>query len=462
MEVPLISILILLVLFILVVISPRLAPIDCLAPHYLKVSTSWLNSRCLTVGGPAVSHYSLQPIYIGLHLLTFAASYLAARYIRKENARKLAFLTIAAAQIPLALFQPTDFLSSGFRPSQLKTLYPDEIVCKVEIVSNNLDLSVFHVLCSLKNNWMFRLLLLAIYWATVVVLLLYGFQVLNFLCRFVWSRLDCRALSRREFDCEAFDRKASAYRAPRRRVAEAEAIALQTFSIKLPSSSYIERPTVPWSDLVGVEEAKEILIEAVVLPARYPKLYTCGTWRSILLFGPSGTGKTALARALFSQCDRAIFCAKPNDFANKHLADSLKLIADLFNRARARRPSIIFIDDLDKAFCSQTGPGVDDWNQCMRAELRTQMQGCDNNKDVFVIATTKVPWMLDSTVCQRFEKRVYVKLPDEDTRYRLLRKFCVDKDVDEELRKLARQTDGLSCADICDCIKEVHFKQPNE
>ena len=224
-----ISILILLVLFILVVIgSHRLAPIDCLAPRYLKVSTSWLNSRCLTVGGPVVRHYSLQPMYIGLHLLTFASSYLAARYIRKENARKLAFLTIAAVQIPLALFQPTDFLSSGFRPSQLKTLYPDEIVCKVEIVSNNLDLSVFHVLCSLKNNWMFRLLLLAIYWATVVVLLLYGFQVLNFLCRFVWSRLDCRALSRREFDCEEFDLEESGYRAPRRRGAQAEAIALRT------------------------------------------------------------------------------------------------------------------------------------------------------------------------------------------------------------------------------------------
>lgn len=228
-----ISILILLVLFILVVIgSHRLAPIDCLAPRYLKVSTSWLNSRCLTVGGPVVRHYSLQPMYIGLHLLTFASSYLAARYIRKENARKLAFLTIAAVQIPLALFQPTDFLSSGFRPSRLQTLYPDEIVCKVEIESNNGDPSEVHVACSLENNWMFHLLLMAIYWTTVVVLaacvLRYGFQLLNFLCRFVWSRLDCRALSRREFDCEEFDLEESGYRAPRRRGAQAEAIALRT------------------------------------------------------------------------------------------------------------------------------------------------------------------------------------------------------------------------------------------
>eukprot|EP00105_Crassostrea_gigas_P015250 XP_011432180.1 PREDICTED: vacuolar protein sorting-associated protein 4B [Crassostrea gigas] len=163
----------------------------------------------------------------------------------------------------------------------------------------------------------------------------------------------------------------------------------EEFSNQLSGAIIIERPNVKWDDVAGLHMAKETLKEAVILPVKFPHLFSGfrKPWKGILLFGPPGTGKSYLAKAVSTEANNAAFFSlSSSDLVSKCLEESEKLVKTLFSLARENKPSIIFIDEVDTLCGSRS-----------ENEFLVQMQcmGVDND-GVLVLGATNVPWVLDS------------------------------------------------------------------
>nr|POF18428.1 protein suppressor of k(+) transport growth defect 1 [Quercus suber] len=159
-----------------------------------------------------------------------------------------------------------------------------------------------------------------------------------------------------------------------------------------------EKPNVKWSDVAGLESAKQALQEAVILPVKFPQFFTGKRkpWRAFLLYGPPGTGKSYLAKAVATEADSTFFSVSSSDLVSKWMGESEKLVSNLFQMARDNAPSIIFIDEID-SLCGQRGEGNEsETSQRIKTELFVQMQGVgSDDQKVLVLATTNTPYALD-------------------------------------------------------------------
>lgn len=110
-----------------------------------------------------------------------------------------------------------------------------------------------------------------------------------------------------------------------------------------------EKPNIKWDDVAGLEGAKAALKEAVILPARFPQLFTGKRrpWKGILLYGPPGTGKSYLAKAVATEANSSFFAVSSSDLVSKWQGESEKLVKTLFEMGREKKPSVIFIDEID-------------------------------------------------------------------------------------------------------------------
>uniref|UniRef100_A0A0K8SQN4 AAA+ ATPase domain-containing protein n=1 Tax=Lygus hesperus TaxID=30085 RepID=A0A0K8SQN4_LYGHE len=152
---------------------------------------------------------------------------------------------------------------------------------------------------------------------------------------------------------------------------------------KLEGAIMIEKPCVQWSDIAGLEVAKEALKEAVILPIKFPHLFTGKRipWKGILLFGPPGTGKSYLAKAVATEANNStFFSVSSSDLVSKWLGESEKLVKNLFELARSHKPSIIFIDEID-SLCSSRSDNESESARRIKTEFLVQMQGVGNNND---------------------------------------------------------------------------------
>jgi len=234
-------------------------------------------------------------------------------------------------------------------------------------------------------------------------------------------------------------------------------------------------PNVSFNDIAELSQAKKALQEAVVLPLIIPDYFKGirRPWRGVLLYGPPGTGKTMLAKALATQGKTTFFNVHSSSFASKWRGESEKLVRILFEMARFYAPTTIFIDEVD-SLCSKRGEGNEgEGSRRVKAELLVQMEGVNSNtsasanekseedkrKIVTVMAATNRPWDLDDALRRRFEKRVYIPLPNEKGRLQLfnlnLKKIEVDQNINYD--KLVKLTDGYSGADICNVCREASF-----
>ena len=146
---------------------------------------------------------------------------------------------------------------------------------------------------------------------------------------------------------------------------------------KLEGAIVMEKPNVKWSDVAGLEAAKEALKEAVILPIKFPHLFTGNRkpWRGILLFGPPGTGKSYLAKAVATEANNStFFSVSSSDLVSKWLGESEKLVKNLFQLAREHKPSIIFIDEVD-SLCSSRSDNESESARRIKTEFLVQMQG---------------------------------------------------------------------------------------
>lgn len=230
---------------------------------------------------------------------------------------------------------------------------------------------------------------------------------------------------------------------------------------KLESAILMEKPNVLWSDVAGLEGAKEALKEAVILPIKFPHLFTGKRtpWKGILLYGPPGTGKSYLAKAVATEANNStFFSVSSSDLVSKWLGESEKLVKNLFQMARDNKPSIIFIDEID-SLCSSRSDNESESARRIKTEFLVQMQGVGNNSDgILVLGATNIPWVLDAAIRRRFEKRIYIPLPEEHARTEMFKLHLGTTPhslTDEDFRELGKRSDGYSGADISIVVRDA-------
>jgi len=223
-----------------------------------------------------------------------------------------------------------------------------------------------------------------------------------------------------------------------------------------------EKPDVKWDDVAGLEGAKDSLKETVILPTRFPQLFTGKRrpFKGILLYGPPGTGKSYLAKAVATEADSTFFSVSSSDLVSKWQGESERLVRNLFEMARESPGgrSIIFIDEVD-SLCGSRSEGESDSARRIKTEFLVQMDGVGKNSgNVLVLGATNVPWELDAAIRRRFEKRVYIPLPEREARSFMVKLHLGDTPsslTEGDFDKLGDITEGASGSDIKVLVKEA-------
>lgn len=229
----------------------------------------------------------------------------------------------------------------------------------------------------------------------------------------------------------------------------------------------INKETLPsWDDIGGLKETKDTIKESIVLAyARKPDRVEIEGWRNILLFGPPGTGKTLLAAATAKGLDAAFFNVKAGQVLSKYYGESPKIVSALFDVARAASPSVIFFDELDSIALSR-GAEMDEATRRVLSSLLTELDGLSGGRKgefVLFLASTNTPWDIDDAVISRFEKRIYVPLPDEEAREGILKIQLEMKGFAfDDYDWLVEKTEGYSGRDIKVLCKESIYTMVRE
>ena len=224
---------------------------------------------------------------------------------------------------------------------------------------------------------------------------------------------------------------------------------------------FIENPDVKWEEVGGLSEVKRELQEAVEWPMKYPQLYeTLGHRmpRGILLHGPSGTGKTLLAKAVATQSEANFVSVRGPELLSKWVGESERGIREIFRRARQASPCVIFFDEIDSIAPVRGAGGETAVAERVVSQLLTELDGMENMHGVVVLAATNRADMIDPALLRpgRFDKIIQIPLPDEQSRKSILainaEKIPIVDDKDSadrvSLDKIAEITDGMSGADV--------------
>ncbi|XP_014283921.1 katanin p60 ATPase-containing subunit A-like 2 isoform X2 [Halyomorpha halys] len=223
---------------------------------------------------------------------------------------------------------------------------------------------------------------------------------------------------------------------------------------------------VDWDDVIGLNDAKTVLKEAIVYPNKYPDFFEefITPWKGLLLFGPSGTGKTMLAKAVATQNNMTFFNISASSIVSKWRGESEKLVRVMFDLARLQAPSTIFIDELDAIASQRDSNREHEASRRLKSELLVQLDGlCQSNENVFFLTATNLPWDLDTAILRRLEKRIFVDLPDLNSRKSLIEKYLPPVlkpsgpliKVELNYSESARKCEGYSAFDIKLLCKEI-------
>ncbi len=223
---------------------------------------------------------------------------------------------------------------------------------------------------------------------------------------------------------------------------------------------FIENPDVKWDDVGGLEDVKRDLQEAVEWPMKYPGLYDKlghNMPRGILLHGPSGTGKTLLAKAVATQSEANFVSVRGPELLSKWVGESERGIREIFKRARQSAPCVIFFDEIDSIAPIRGAGGETAVTERVVSQLLTELDGMENMHGVVVLAATNRADMIDPALLRpgRFDKIIQIPLPDKESRKSILKinaeKIPTISDENDAQRvdfdKIADLTDGLSGAD---------------
>ncbi|SMN21213.1 similar to Saccharomyces cerevisiae YPL074W YTA6 Putative ATPase of the CDC48/PAS1/SEC18 (AAA) family, localized to the cortex of mother cells but not to daughter cells [Maudiozyma saulgeensis] len=237
----------------------------------------------------------------------------------------------------------------------------------------------------------------------------------------------------------------------------------------------VQDDIINWDDVAGLNSVKASLKETVVYPFLRPDLFKGlrEPIRGMLLFGPPGTGKTMIAKAVATESNSTFFSISASSLLSKYLGESEKLVKALFYLARKMAPSIIFIDEID----SIMGNRSDNENESSR-RIKTEVliqwsnlsKAAINNVDtsdqrVLVLGATNLPWVIDDAARRRFSRRLYIPLPDFETRlYHLKRLLRHQPNVltESNFKEITELTEGYSGSDLTALAKEAAMEPIRE
>lgn len=217
-----------------------------------------------------------------------------------------------------------------------------------------------------------------------------------------------------------------------------------------------EKSTIKWEDIGGLEETKREVKEAIILPMIHKKPDFVEAPRTLLLYGPPGTGKTLLAKAASNTLQATFFEARTSTLLSKYFGESSKIVSMLFEKARKNQPSIIFMDEFDSIMISRDS-GIQESTRRVVSQLLTEIEGFATKHDekIILMAATNKPWDLDDAMISRFQRRLYVPLPDTDARKQIFEihlKGVVLEGI--TINSLADISEGYSGRDIANVCKE--------
>eukprot|EP01002_Notosolenus_urceolatus_P000632 NODE_1157_length_1547_cov_26.845127_g959_i0.p1 GENE.NODE_1157_length_1547_cov_26.845127_g959_i0~~NODE_1157_length_1547_cov_26.845127_g959_i0.p1 ORF type:complete len:473 (+),score=119.74 NODE_1157_length_1547_cov_26.845127_g959_i0:3-1421(+) len=264
-------------------------------------------------------------------------------------------------------------------------------------------------------------------------------------------------LSEKEANPEKKDESSGAVKTKKEKSDEEES---KRLSSVLEGAIVTKKPDVRWEDVAGLEGAKEALREAVIMPTQFPQLFAGNRqpWKGILLYGPPGTGKTYLAMATAYEAQATFIEISAADLMSKWLGESEKMVKYLFKLAKEKAPCIIFIDEVDSLTGSR-GEGEHESTRRVKNEFLSKMQGLGSGgEQVLVLGATNMPWGLDLAFRRRFERRIYIPLPDVAARTVMFR-LHVGKTPhtlsQSDFDYLAERTEGFSGSDINNLVKQA-------
>lgn len=224
-------------------------------------------------------------------------------------------------------------------------------------------------------------------------------------------------------------------------------------------------PNVTWKKIGGLKDLREELYYDIVLPCLEPTtLQKVGINKAVgvLLYGPPGCGKTLLAKAVANEARANFISIKGPELLNKYVGESEKAIRSLFIRARNSSPCIIFFDELD-ALVPKRSQENNNAGERVVNQLLTEMDGLEERKQIFIIAATNRPDIIDPAMLRpgRLDKLLYVPLPSKEDRLSILQTITqelpIEKDKSINLEEINEKTDGFSGADIAALVRETQL-----
>jgi SpoVK/Ycf46/Vps4 family AAA+-type ATPase len=222
-----------------------------------------------------------------------------------------------------------------------------------------------------------------------------------------------------------------------------------------------EKPDVKWEDVADLKEVKQSLREAIVIPMLRPDLFTGKTrraWRGILLFGPPGCGKTMIAKAVATEIEATFLSIDAASIMSKWLGESEKLVRELFRIARGKQPAIVFVDEVDSVASTRAGEETGGERR-VKTQFLKEMDGVSTKIEdkVLVLGATNRPWDLDEAFRRRFEKRIFLPLPNTDARRELFKIYVKEIEIgqDFDVEKLVQSTEGYTGSDVAMICREA-------